>query len=186
MTATHADNEVDTYLAAIREQLADLPPADREDLLEEVEASLRESSNTDTGTLESRLGTPVRFASELRAPGDFAEADPAQPAAPATPGLRDRITSHPRFRVVQDWYTPLAPMWWLVRAVVGAVIVRMVVPLPGLLTFLLLVAAIAVSTRVGLRSTRRHSHWIVALDVALLLALPVAAVVLGTRVSGDN
>jgi uncharacterized membrane protein len=63
MTAATAD--VAAYLAAVRSSLRDLPEAERDDLVAEVEASLVESAG-EGGSIAARLGPPEEFAAELR------------------------------------------------------------------------------------------------------------------------
>jgi hypothetical protein len=57
--------DVDAYLAAVRAALTDLPAAERDDLVAEVEASLLDAAS-EGGPIAARLGPPEEFAAELR------------------------------------------------------------------------------------------------------------------------
>ena len=59
--------DVDAYLAAVRASLDDLPAAERDDLLAEVEVSIVEAAGEGESALAARLGPPHEFAAELRA-----------------------------------------------------------------------------------------------------------------------
>jgi uncharacterized membrane protein len=61
--------EAAAYISRLEREPADLPPDERADLLEEVEASLLEG--------EQELGDPARFAAELRASAGLPAAAPA-------------------------------------------------------------------------------------------------------------
>ncbi|HJV29442.1 MAG TPA: hypothetical protein VJ645_02905 [Gaiellaceae bacterium] len=63
MTAATAD--IAAYLAAVRSSLSDLPEAERDDLVAEVEASLVESAG-EGGSISARLGPPEEFAARRR------------------------------------------------------------------------------------------------------------------------
>jgi uncharacterized membrane protein len=65
MSTVHG-GEVTAYAAAVRAALADLPPAAREDLLEDLEQHLHEVAEEE-GSLHARLGPPQVYAEELRA-----------------------------------------------------------------------------------------------------------------------
>ncbi len=63
-----ATQPAEAYLADLRTQLAPLPLADREDILREISAHIRDSFETGTpiDTVLARLGTPAQLASEYR------------------------------------------------------------------------------------------------------------------------
>ncbi|OZM74088.1 hypothetical protein CFN78_07420 [Amycolatopsis antarctica] len=65
-----------TYLARVRTALADLPPAEIEEIVEDVRPQLVEiteeaGEDVRLETLIERLGTPESYAAELRAAGDY-------------------------------------------------------------------------------------------------------------------
>jgi hypothetical protein len=112
--------EVAEYLAVVRETLRDLPAAERDDLLAEVEASLVDAAG-EGGSIAARLGPPDEFAAELRSAAGLNE-----PAAVAPPRRLERvraatarIAEHPRVLALRPLLTELAPIWWLVRAYVA-------------------------------------------------------------------
>jgi uncharacterized membrane protein len=60
--------EIAAYLADLRTQLAPLPAADREEILREITAHIRDSAETGTPieTVLARLGAPAQLAAEYR------------------------------------------------------------------------------------------------------------------------
>lgn len=123
MSTMSLSPEAAAYLQSLRDQLADLPPEDRDDLLADVEVSLVESS-TEGVVLEERFGPPARFAAELRAAAGF-EAVPA--SAPRGEGFLRRA-ARVLHRLDEDdgvirlrrAFAEVAPIWWLARAYVIA------------------------------------------------------------------
>lgn len=106
--------EVESYLAAVRATLSDLPASERDDLLAEVEASLREAA-AEGGAIGARLGSPEEFAAELRSAAGLHEA----PAVRSRRLLREtlsRAASHPRVEALRRIARELAPVWWVARA----------------------------------------------------------------------
>jgi uncharacterized membrane protein len=83
--------DVAAHLAALERELGDLAADERDDLLEEVEASLLEIEEDPI----ARLGPPARFAAELRASAGLPPA-PEPPAPPARRrSLRERLATSP-------------------------------------------------------------------------------------------
>jgi hypothetical protein len=98
------------YLAALERELADLPPDERAELLEEVEASLQDAGDDP----EATLGSPARFAADLRASAGL-------PPAPILPVARPesvwtRFRRDPAVRSAVSRARELAPIWWVARA----------------------------------------------------------------------
>jgi hypothetical protein len=159
-----ATNEVQAYLDAVRAALTDLPTAERDDLLSEVEASLVEAESEGGGNISARLGPPEEFAAELRAAAGLHQESPA-PRAPFRPLLLfRRLAGDPRVAELRR----LAPIWWVARAyaLVGAIALLAgsswsdaypVVPKfgSGMLGLLAILAAMAVSVWLGLRTRTR-------------------------------
>jgi hypothetical protein len=195
---------VEAYLAAVRANLSDLPPAERDDLLAEVEASLREAAD-DTGSIGARLGSPEEFAAELRSAAGLHESSTAI-SQPTIKETFERLLADPRVAAVRRLGVELAPVWWVVRgylAVAGLATVwhtswsarypfvprfgsaelglYPIVPRFGgaEVGLAMIVLAIAVSVLLGLkwrndRSSSRRS--VVALNlVCLVLLLPVGS-----------
>jgi hypothetical protein len=196
--------EVEAYLAAVRATLSDLPPAERDDLLAEVEASLREAAD-DAGAIGARLGSPEEFAAELRSAAGLHERLGAESRVNVRE-LLGRIAADPRVAALRRLGAELAPVWWVVRGyliVAGLATVwhtswsarypfvprfgsaelglYPIVPRFGgaEVGLALIVLAVAVSVRLGLkwrndRSSSRRS--VVALNlVCLVLLLPVGS-----------
>jgi HAAS domain-containing protein len=112
--------EVAAYLASVREALDDLPTAERDDLLAEVEDSLVEAATEGGGPIVARLGQPEEFAAELRAAAGLHERVPAATKPERVPlrELAERLGGD-RVRAVRRLAGELAPIWWLARAYVA-------------------------------------------------------------------
>jgi uncharacterized membrane protein len=104
---------VEAYLAAVRATLSDLPPAERDDLLAEVESSLREAAD-DTGSIGARLGSPEEFAAELRSAAGLHESSTAT-TQPTIKETLERLASDPRVAALRRLCVELAPVWWVAR-----------------------------------------------------------------------
>lgn len=77
MTATHANQIIDGYLKRLDGELADLPPARRNEVsgqiaehIAEARAGLRDETDADLLTILDRLGDPEEIANEARASFD--------------------------------------------------------------------------------------------------------------------
>jgi hypothetical protein len=131
MTAPTLDTDVNRYLAAVRDALADLDSADRDDLLEDLEGHLEELRAEDpTVDLQVRLGDATSYAEELRLSAGL---PPRDPESRLTLGERlDRtraalghlVGSWPGGRAALEFLVQLRPVWWVLRgygvvAVVG-------------------------------------------------------------------
>jgi hypothetical protein len=147
------------HLAALERELADLPADERAELLEEIEASLLAAGDDP----EATLGTPARFAAELRASAGLAPA-PAIAAAPRESAWT-RLKRDPAFRSALATARELEPIWWAARAyiVLAAFTVGTrevyAVPFPRLsgypaLDVVLVALVVAVSIALGLVDRR--------------------------------
>lgn len=95
MTAPHADQLIDGYLARLRVASADLPTSVRDELVADMrahiaEARSRETSGTDATVLNilDRLGEPDTVVAEARQrPEPFASDRSAAPPGPYQPGI---------------------------------------------------------------------------------------------------
>lgn len=161
--------DVSTFVARVRELLADLPEDERLELTEGLEADL-----TDQVAEHGRgvLGDPVAYTRELRAAAGL---DPsARPRRGLTPGLSaddrldaarawwDERAGGPRLAPAWSVVAALRPVWWVARAWLATVILLRVLPgydpdglrwLPGepaIPSLLVLTAAVVVSTLIGL------------------------------------
>ncbi len=187
---TDVPAEVEVYLAAVRATLSDLPAAERDDLLAEVESSLREAAG-ESGPIGARLGSPQEFALELRSAAGLHEPPAARPRATIRQAL-GRLATHPRWAAVRSVAGELAPVGWVARGyvVVGALAAITssgwstrfpAVPRFGTaqLGVVVVLLGIAASVVLGLRSrvagpSRRRAA--AAVNAAcVVLALPVVA-----------
>ena len=140
MTAQHADQLIDGYLARVRDAADDLPTAARKELLGDMrghiaEARAREPEETDATILNilDRLGEPAAVVAEAR------ERLGIRPATPYRPGLLEvagvvLIALFWPIGVILVW---ISPAWRVRDKLVGTL-----VPLLGYIT--LFVGAMAV------------------------------------------
>jgi hypothetical protein len=120
--------EIGRYLAGVRAAVSDLPVAVREELLEELPTHLAEvaaETSGAPGALEERLGSPARYAADLRAaaglsPGPTGGGGPGLAASLARADRAlGRMLGYPR---LSDFLRVLAPGWWILRAVLVTLI----------------------------------------------------------------
>jgi hypothetical protein len=188
VSTTTVPPEVEAYLASVREALDDLPSAERDDLLAEVEDSLVEAAAD--GPIAARLGRPEDFAAELRAAAGL-HARPAEQRPGASSRWRELaagIAAHPRIRSLWHLAGELAPAWWLVRGYLAVAALALLLDaswsvnhpwMPLLLGsawggVLVIAAAVAVSMWAGLRLRGAHgaaARTAIAANVLLVLAL---------------
>ncbi len=120
MSTTHPVDQVEAYLAEVRERLSGLPDEERAELLEDVSAHVREVADEHgADQLSERLGTPAEFGDELRSSAGFSPVE--ESSATATRArwrsrLDDLRETTLVKRVVQEW-PRLEPTWWLLRGV---------------------------------------------------------------------
>src|ERR1700736_787596 len=123
----HAD-DVTTYAATVRAQLADLPATERDALLEDLEQHLAEVAAEGEGSLGGRLRPPGGYAAELR--GAYRAPQPSVPAA-ETNGehLVDIVQAAAARIIAADWLRQIAaflpdlrPAWWVLRGYLAALI----------------------------------------------------------------
>jgi hypothetical protein len=191
--ATAPPPDVTAYLAAVREALSDLPDAERDDLLAEVEDSLLEAAE-EGGSIAARLGPPAEFAAELRSAAGLHPPTPLSHDSELTRRLLERVTrvlESSRFAAVRSTARDLAPIWWVLRAylAVGAIAYvfdtgwstrHPIVPRfeTAEIGLALVVLAMIASVWLGLRTRRhgtRYPRALTVLNAALAVAiLPVA------------
>ena len=200
-SATAPPPEVAAYLAAVRKSLADLPPAEREDLVAEVEASLVEAA-AEGGPIATRLGPPEEFAAELRAAAglhETASTAPRSQVAERLSALATRIAHDRRSAALARLGRDLAPIWWVARAyfAVGGIAVAVgadwsrrypFVPRLGSGETGLLIIALAIlaSVWIGLRE-RRQDQWFPRLAQVLnaLIAIAIYPTVIAVTNAAD-
>jgi hypothetical protein len=189
-TAAGLPPNVATYLAALRMELSDLAPEERDDLLAEVEPSLLEAAAGGEEPIAGRLGAPADFAANLRTSAGL----PPKPSPrPAGFGRRLReLASRPRVRRARRIAHELAPVWWAARAYFAVGLLAILLGIdwsvehPALPRFgsaagtlLVLALALAGSFALGLRNRDAaggQPRALLALNVILLIAaVPVLA-----------
>lgn len=193
--------EVWDFVAAVRNCFADLDPAERDDLLEGLEADV---SDLVAERGPEALGDPHAYARELRAAAGL---PPARIPARGDGSAGRRITAaldgaHRRWEaMVTDlpgdpwgWFRSLQPAWWVVRAWVAVEMADIVFgsgsynlglsPVPSLLGYgwLVLLVAIIGSVQIG-----RGRWWpgrsgsgggrlaLLALNILAVVVTPVVA-----------
>ena len=193
------EQEIARYVDQVRQALADLPPAVRDELLEDLPEHLAEVAAEGHGSLTERLGPPEAYAIELRSAAGVA-------APAATVNLDQRIGSavtrlRGRLRALDgrlgpaigygrlsDFLRLLRPSWWLLRGYLVAMLVTLVLTgqefglLPRLggstlAALLLLTATVIGSIWLGRRSDRlgRRPRWVLHLSGALLVIFGLVA-----------
>ncbi len=127
MTTTTTTAESDAYLAAVKEQLSDLPEEERTDLLEDLAQHLAEISanrEADEPDLTTLLGAPEQYAAELRAAADLPprtapvvtkESFVARLGRSGPARLSQKLWRKPYVVQVRDFVPQLRPAWWVLR-----------------------------------------------------------------------
>jgi hypothetical protein len=186
-TPTHAavSGDVADYVEAVRAALADLPAAQRAELLDDLADHLREVAEEGDGSLRDRLGPPETYAAELRSSAGL----PPRPEPAALPPLARRVRDHPWTLALLRLADELRPAWWLLRAYLLAIAVSALThPWPRFrlgpelggnraLGLLLFVALAVPSVALGRRTQTGAARWLVR---AGNVALGVYAVVFAT------
>ncbi len=130
------------YLDAAAIHLADLPPGERAELLEDLAAHLAEIAADEGPAFATRLGSPDQYAAEFRAsagyppagsgsagaaqPGTAAHAGPRRrPRPPASwaPGSASGVRGFPGGTALMSLLPRLRPAWWVFRAWLAALVV---------------------------------------------------------------
>jgi hypothetical protein len=191
-TTVEQPPEVAAYLAVVRTKLGDLPAAERDDLLAEVEASMVEAA-AEGGSISARLGPPEEFAAELRNAAGLHEAT----GATATPFTRTRellARLDARFAPLLPLGRDLAPIWWVARGYLAVGLVAYATDaswsttnhaIPrfgnGQVGLLAILASVALSVWLGLRTRGRRialSPLLLAANAVLIFAaIPVVRAV---------
>ena len=120
-TTTGLPPNVAEYLDALRAELSDLAPEERDDLLSEVEPSLLDAAADEDEPIAARLGPAADFAADLRTSAGL----PPKPRATTPPhrtGLRATLralAAQPAVTRSASVLRELAPVWWIARAYVA-------------------------------------------------------------------
>jgi hypothetical protein len=133
-----AQDEIAVYVEGVREALAGLPAATRDELLEDLAEHLAEVLAEGGGSLHERLGPPAAYAAELSASAGFTatagpEGERSRVAATAA-RHRARIDRALRradtqfgpmlgYERASEFLTLLRPAWWVLRGYLAAMAV---------------------------------------------------------------
>jgi hypothetical protein len=157
--------DVASYAAAVRSALADLPGAQAQALLEDLDDHLAEVAAESDEPLAQRLGPPATYAAELRAAYGVAHGHRPRRGGDLrrlVSELSGWLTGSIAYREVRAFLPELRPAWWVLRAYLAVLILavafrqgRDIHPIPnpfsryGLLQLIATIVAIAVSVRLG-------------------------------------
>ena len=189
-------NDVADFAARVRAALADLPAADMDALLEDLELHLAEVKAEGEGSLEERLGSPEDYARELRAAYRAGqEPGPKDTETNFTYVLRQlsrRLTGLSWYQQTRAFLPSLRPAWWVLRAYLAVLIVTAALspgydlgPLPNLSTLHGLAEIVAtgfaiwISVRLGRRQRPLPQPARVAVVSANVLVAFIAILILG-------
>ncbi|MCM0675901.1 hypothetical protein NCC78_14555 [Micromonospora phytophila] len=132
MTVT--EQEITDYVARVRAALADLPPAYRDELTEDLPEHLAEVAAEADGTLVERLGEPEAYAAELRSAAGAAATTGGRRADRRFRATADRFRARLHRWDVQlgpplgyasagEFLRLLRPAWWMLRGYLAAMLV---------------------------------------------------------------
>lgn len=183
MSALTTTEEGQAYLDAVRRELADLPEGDRAELLEDLAMHLASlAQEDDERTLEVRLGSAARYASELRTAAGLParEASSARRAGRARQVLQAGFASLP-VSELRDFLPQLRPAWWVLRGYLLVLLPALAsvdgnrdFPIPAVLGShvlgaVLVVAVVVASVLVGRLRLPRSATAVVIVANALLV-----------------
>lgn len=133
MTVT--EQEIADYAARVRAALADLPPAHRDELTEDLPEHLAEVAAEAGGTLVERLGEPEAYAAELRAAAGVGAAVAGGRRLDRRLGVAvDRLRGRAHrwdvqlgpplgYATASEFLRLLRPAWWVLRGYLAAMLV---------------------------------------------------------------
>lgn len=129
MTTLTTAPEVARYLDDVRRHLADLPPEERDGLVQDLEDHLAEVAAEHGLPLERRLGEPAAFAAELRASAGLAGAPEPEARRPnAARALVSSVAASPTWQRVRAFLPELRPGWWVLRGYLALAVVTLLGP----------------------------------------------------------
>jgi hypothetical protein len=194
MTTIALTPEAEEFLARVRDELADLPPDERDELLEDIESHLAELTGEGGMPLAARLGSAEEFAHELRHSAGLPPR--AESVAPSRlDAVRSRLAGATRRAERFRTHLDVALVWLLARgwllAVAAAIVIGGVghtsawgyahawLPHAGFRGYgagIVLVAFIAVSLWLGRRAAMGRAVRLdrVASAIAIVAIVPAA------------
>jgi hypothetical protein len=185
MTKPTTSSAAEAYLAAVEEQLSDLPIEERAELLEDLAMHLAALElEPDERPLEVRLGSSVDYACELRSAAGLPERKPVRRVTKVTPYLlASRAGAVAVLRELRTFAPQLAPAWWLLRGYLVVLVPSLwhlnnrhdfPVPAPAgshLLGLVLVMVGVVASVALGRRRVSRVAAvGVLALNLAVLVA----------------
>ncbi|GAA0383702.1 hypothetical protein Acor_80350 [Acrocarpospora corrugata] len=180
------------YAQAVRDALADLPAADLEELVEDLDDHLAEVAAESDVPLEERLGSPETYAAELRA----AYGGRPEETLVTRLGVRARLGSwtagtasrahtrmsrFPPYRQAAGFIPDLRPAWWVLR---GYALALLLVSISTMTTqfvpesigaWLFTLAGIWASVWIGRRAGRTGWRRLLLVSVDVLAGVLVVA-----------
>ncbi|MFG1776125.1 HAAS signaling domain-containing protein [Micromonospora sp. NPDC049051] len=131
MTVT--EQEIADYAARVRAALADLPPAYRDELTEDLPEHLAEVAAEADGSLLDRLGEPEAYAAELRAAAGVAAAGATARRHRRLGAAVDRLRARAHrwdvqlgpplgYTTASEFLRLLRPAWWVLRGYLAAML----------------------------------------------------------------
>jgi len=152
------------YARQVRLALRDITPSQLDELLEDLDEHLAEIATDTSGTLRDRLGPPGVYAQELREAAGL-RAPVAVDAARRLEELREaaaRLGRHGSVQSVLAFLPELRPAWWVLRGWLAVLTLgylsgyhSLLIPFGVLLGPPLILAAMALSVRLGRHAVRR-------------------------------
>ena len=188
-----ATQQAHDYLAAVEQQLDDLPPEERtalvEDLALHLEAMHREdmAAEDDDRPLAVRLGDPVAYAADLRSAAGLPPRSGGGPGQVAQWRQRSAaVAAMPAVREIRRLLGELRPAWWVLRGYLLVLVPSVArvdsftdfpVPAPlgsPLLGLVLVGAAVAASVALGRRTLPGPLNLLIAVAGVILAYLSLA------------
>ncbi len=189
MTTATSDATLDAerYLKDVAPHLGGLPAEERADLLDDLAQHLREIAAEPGPPLAERLGSPEAYAAELLASaGVAADRRPGAPLVERATALVQRLRTSWVGKEAVRLAPVLRPAWWVARGYLAVSMLAAVqrdgssaFPLPELggsavLGIIAVLAAIALSVRLGERTMPRSGRLLVAGGNAILAIYAVS------------
>ena len=166
------NSEIAAYMTGVSSALSDLDADERDDLLDDVHAHLSELAR-EGGSLTARLGPPDAYAAELRAAAGMPALEASSRSGTLTRLAMQgaNLRSHSLVGQAHATARTLAPIWWVTRGYVAAVVLSRLLDGRGW-------------------STRHpwipHVHGSGTVGMVAVLALVVGSIVVGLRRSSDT
>ncbi|MGC1214678.1 MAG: hypothetical protein WA890_25895 [Micromonospora sp.] len=195
MTVT--EQEIADYVDRVRAALADLPPAVRDELTEDLPEHLTEVAAETDGSLVDRLGEPEAYAAELRAAAGADASGTDRHLDRRMAAVRSRLGARLRaldtrlgpllgYASATEFLRLLRPAWWVLRGWLAALLVSAALGEPsgllprlghsGVAGLFLLAAGVLASVWLGHRSgsLRGWPRRLLRLGTAALLLFSLA------------